>query len=331
MQIETPIRILSAEDVRRALPMKEAVETMKNAFSVLSAGHAAMPVRSHLEVPEHGGTALFMPSFVEAFGNIGVKVVNVFENNPEAGLPRIQALVCLFDGRTGAPAAVVEGTSLTALRTGAASGAATDLLARADARTLAVLGAGVQGRTQIEAVCAVRPIQEAHVYDPVLEQAEAFVAEMGPRFGVEIKVAATAGAAVRDADIVCTATVASRPVFSDSDIREGTHINAVGSYQPGVQEIPGETVKRARLVVDHRESTLAETGDLIIPIRQGLITENHIKAELGEIVLGHALARSSPEEVTLFKSVGLAVQDLAAASRILDHAQAMDLGTLVSL
>ena len=325
------IRVLSADDVRRALPMAEAIEAMRTAFSQLTSGAVRMPVRSHIDVPEYEGTALFMPSYAPCFGNIGVKVVNVFGANVQRELPRIQALVCLFDSTTGTPRAILDGTSLTALRTGAASGVATDLLARSDASRVAILGAGVQGRTQLEAVLAVRSIRTVKVYDPLPEAAGTFASEMGTHLKADIEVAASARAAVSEADIVCTATVSQTPVFADADIVAGTHINAVGCYKPQVQEIPAETVCRAQIVVDHRESALTETGDLIIPLEQGSITEADIHAELGEILAGKAVGRTSDEAVTLFKSVGVAVQDLAAAARALARAEAEQLGTVVTL
>jgi ornithine cyclodeaminase/alanine dehydrogenase-like protein (mu-crystallin family) len=325
------IRILTADDIRRALPMAAAVEVMKEAFDELSAGRVTMPARTHVDVPASGGTALFMPSHASRFGRIGVKVVSVFSRNREQGLPAIQGLVCLLDDETGAPLAVLDGTYLTALRTGAASGAATDLLARAEATTVAILGAGVQGRTQLEAVCAVRPIRTAWVHDVVPEAAEAFREEMSTALSLEVTVAPSSTQAVQGADIVCAATVSSTPVFADADLADGAHVNAVGSYQPEVQEIPAETVLRALVVVDHRQSALGEAGDLIIPIQRGLMKDTDIHAELGEVVSGTVPGRTSASQVTLFKSVGVAVQDLAAASRVLKEAQAHDLGQVARL
>jgi ornithine cyclodeaminase/alanine dehydrogenase-like protein (mu-crystallin family) len=290
-----------------------------------------MPVRSHIDVPEHDGTALFMPSYAPCFANLGVKVVNVFEANATRGLPRIQALVCLFDGATGTARAVLDGTSLTALRTGAASAVATDLLARSSASTVAILGAGVQGRTQLEAMFAVRDIRAVTVYDPLPEAAQAFAREMSGRLKTDIEVAASPRAAVSKADIVCAATVSKTPVFDDADIAAGTHINAIGSYKPDVQEIPAETMRRARIVVDHRESALAETGDLLIPLQQGSMVETDIHAELGEILLDEAAGRTSDDLVTVFKSVGVAIQDLAAATCVLERAEAQQLGTMVPI
>ncbi len=325
------LRFFSSEDVKAALSMAEAVELMKEAFAKLRSGQAVVPLRTHVEAPDHGGTALFMPSALPADGQIGLKVVTVFDGNAGLGLPRIQALVLVLDGTTGSPLAVMDGTYLTALRTGAASGAATDLLARQDAESAAILGTGVQGRTQLEAICAVRRIAKVRAFDPVEGAAAAFAREMGAALDIEIEPVPAAAQAVRGADIVCTATTSVSPVFEDEDLEPGVHVNAVGSYQPHVQEIPAETVRRARVVVDHRASALAETGDLIVPIEEQLFSEDPIHAELGEIVLGEASARASDGEVTLFKSVGVAIQDLVAAERVLDNGAQLGLGTEISL
>jgi ornithine cyclodeaminase/alanine dehydrogenase-like protein (mu-crystallin family) len=325
------LRFLSGEDVRRALPMAEAVEAMKRAFAALARGEAEMPPRTHLEVPRCQGNVLFMPCYLPGEGRLGVKVVSLFDANPGRGLPRIQAVVVVLDGTDGSPQAVIEGASLTALRTGAASGAATDLLARPDAATAAVFGAGVQGRTQLEALAAVRPIRRAWVFDADPDRAEAFAREMSETLGLVVAAARTPAEALRGADVVCTATTAKTPVFADGDLPPGAHLNAVGAYQPSAHEIPVETVERARVVVDHRASALAEAGDLLIPIQRGRFAAERIHAELGEIVLGLKAGRASDAEVTLFKSVGLAIQDLAAAAAVLDGARRLGLGTEVEL
>jgi ornithine cyclodeaminase/alanine dehydrogenase-like protein (mu-crystallin family) len=329
------IRILSQEDVRQALPMRQAIEVMKGAFAQLSSGQADVPLRTALDVPGHNGVTLFMPAYLSADDQaaplIAVKIVSVFNDNPAKGLPLIHALVVVVDATTGAPAAVMDGTYLTALRTGAASGAATDLLARPDARVVAVFGAGTQGRTQLEAVCAVRSIEAAWVHDVAPEQASAYAAEMGQRLSLPVNVARTPAEALGQADVICTATTSSSPVFNDADIRPGTHINAVGAYTPEMQEIPIETVLRARVVIDHHESSLAEAGDLLIPLRQGRMTEGHIYAELGEIASGRKAGRETRAEITLFKSVGVAVQDVAAAGAVLEAAQRLGLGTKAAL
>ncbi|MEA3338646.1 MAG: hypothetical protein U9R15_01640 [Chloroflexota bacterium] len=327
--------ILSGEDVRRALPMRQAIEAMKLAFAQLSAGRADAPLRTALDVARHDGVTLFMPGYLAASdGNddqMAIKIVSVFNDNPAHGLPLIHALVVVVDATTGAPAAVMDGTYLTALRTGAASGAATDLLARPDTSVAAIFGAGIQARTQLEAVCAVRPIEEAWVYDIAPEQAEVYAAEMSARLSLPVRAAGTPSEAVSEADVICTATTSSSPVFDDSDVRPGAHINGVGAYTPQMQEIPAETVLRAKVVIDHHEASLAEAGDLLIPLERGLMTENHIYAELGEIAAGCKPGRETEEEITFFKSVGVAVQDVAAASAALSAARSQGLGTEVSL
>lgn len=325
------LRLLSGDDVRRALPMRQAIEVMKAAFVQLSTAQADMPVRVALHVPKHNGLTLFMPAYLGADDRMAVKIVSVFNDNAARGLPLIHALVVVIDAETGVPAAVMDGTYLTALRTGAASGAATDLLARQDAQSVAILGAGVQGRTQLEAVCAVRPIRHAWVYDIVAERAAAYAAEMSTKLGLPVNVAASPAEAVSQADIICTATTSSSPVFEDADLRPGVHINAVGAYTPQMQELPAQTVVRAKVVVDHRPSILSEAGDLLIPLGQGLITESHIWAELGEVAAGIKAGRVSPEEITLFKSVGVAVQDVAAAGAVLEAARRLGLGIEVTL
>jgi ornithine cyclodeaminase/alanine dehydrogenase-like protein (mu-crystallin family) len=329
--MERRLRFLSARDVARALPMRDAVEAMKEAFRQISAGEAVAPPRTHIAVESPPGDALFMPAYVPATGKMGLKIVTLFGDNAARGLPRIQALMIVLDAITGSPLAVMDGTSLTAIRTGAASGAATDLLARPDATVVAIFGAGPQAKTQLEAVCAVRPIRRAMIFDPGTERAEALATEMAPRLGIPVLAARSPAEALAGADIVCAATTSVEPVFADHDVAPGTHINAVGSYKPTVREIPAETVRRARVVVDHRPAALAEAGDIIIPMKQGLIEKDHICAELGEIVAGLKKGRESTQQVTLFKSVGVAVQDIAAANRILAAAERLNLGTEFAL
>jgi alanine dehydrogenase len=325
------IRILTREEVHRALPMSQAIEAVRDAFAQLSTGRADVPLRTSLKVPRHDGVALFMPAYLSDDDGMGIKIVSVFNHNPAKGLPLIHALVIVLNAETGAPEAVMDGTYLTALRTGAASGAATDVLARQDARVVAVFGAGAQGRTQLEAVCAVRTIEEAWVYDVSRERAEAMVDEMSEGMAASVEVAETPAEAVRRADVVCTATTSTSPVFNDDDVEPGTHINAIGAYTPQMQEIPPETVLRAKVVIDHREAALAEAGDLLTPIEQGLMAAEHIHAELGEIVTGARPGRESEEEITLFKSVGVAVQDVAAAEAVLAAAREIGLGTTLAL
>jgi ornithine cyclodeaminase len=310
--------------------MHEAIEAMKRAFGALSDGRAEVPLRTRLPVASHDALSIFMPAFVggEDGESLAIKVVSLFPDNPGRGLGYIQAAVLVLEPDTGRALGLLEGSTLTAIRTGAAGGAAVDLLSRPDSRVLALFGAGAQGRTQVEAACTARKIETVWIFDADRARAEALGKELagtGP-VPLDVRVASSPSEAVADADVICTATTSAKPVFADSDIRTGVHISAVGSYTPEMQEIPGDTVRRARLFVDSRSAALAETGDLIQPIRAGLISQDHITAELGELVLGRQEGRRSAQEVTLFKSVGVAVQDAVAATLALRNARRLGLG-----
>jgi len=309
----------SADDVRRALPMSDAVEAMKQAFAELSAGQAIAPQRIHMALPHAGGDVLFMPAAGIDAGQISMKTITLFEGNHAKGLPFIQALVVLLDGTDGRPLAIMDGAAITSIRTGAASGAATDLLARPDAESVAIFGAGAQAQTQLEAVCAVRPIVRASVYDACTLTAVEFETEMSRRLHIDVTAASSPAENLEGADIVCTATTAHEPVFDDADLAPGTHVNAVGSYKPDVREAPAETVVRARVFVDETSAIMEEAGDILMPIADGLIGADHICAELGQVVSGDKAGRRNDSEITFFKSVGVAIQDLAAAGRVLSN------------
>lgn len=317
---------LSADDVRQSLPMPDAIDAMRNAFEQLSDGQVDLPVRQCLDAAGETGVALVMPCHSNSQQLFSVKVATVFHGNRQRDLPSVQSLLILTDAETGKHLAVMDGASVTAIRTGAASGVATDLLARSDARVVAVLGAGVQARTQLKAVCCVRSIRRAQVFAPSATAAEQFANEMSRQIGIPVQHATSPAEALRDADIVCAATSSKTPVFDDSDLSPGVHINGVGSYRCDMVEIPAATVCRARVVVDHRESALEEAGDLISPLDQGLIQPSHISTELGEILLGRSPGRKTADETTFFKSVGVAIQDLSAAALALENAQRLGLG-----
>jgi len=326
--------ILTGDDVRKALPMNGAIEAMKSAYAALSDGTAVVPLRTRLSIPNSEALSLFMPAYVRTDESeaLAIKVVSLFPKNPQRGLAYIQAAVLAFDAQTGRAIALIEGSALTAIRTGAGSGAAIDILARSDSHTAAIFGAGVQGRTQLEAACTVREIHKAWIYDSDPERARAFAEEMAGQGPIprDLKPAPTPQAAVAGADVVCTATTSLSPVFADKDIQPGTHISAIGSYTAEMQEIPPETVQRALVIVDSRSAVLAESGDLIRPIQSGLISEAHVFAELGEILLGKKSGRRTNDEVTYFKSVGVAVQDAMAAQLAIRNAKEMRLGQEVN-
>jgi len=326
--------ILSGADVRRAVTMAEAIQAVKGAYIQLSAGQAIVPLRTAVPVQKQEGVTLFMPAYLSASDALGAKIVSVFAGNLARGLPLIHAVVIVLDAETGRPVAIMDGTYLTALRTGAASGVATDLLARPDARVAAIFGAGAQARTQLEAVCTVRSIEKVWVYDAVTERAAAYAEEMKTRgrpIPSAIAVASSPAQAVRDADVICTATTSTTPVFDDADLKPGVHVNGIGSYTPEMQEVPAETVARARVVVDSRSASLAEAGDLLIPLKKGLIRKADIHGEIGEVAAGQIPGRQSGDEVTFFKSVGVAVQDVAVAAWILRRAAELGLGIEVDL
>jgi len=325
---------LTANEIRTLVPMSDAIALMKEAFRELSAGAAVAPLRTPIEVARERAVTLVMPAAVPSVGGLGVKVVSVFPNNPARGLPTIHALVCLVSPDDGTALAIMDGTYLTALRTGAVSGAATDLMARPEARTLALFGAGAQAATQLEAVCAVRSITEIRLVTRSAERGTAFIARMRarhPDLAGRIRIARDAADALRGADVICTATPATEALFADEAVEAGTHINAIGAYTPAMQEVPAATVARARIVVDQREAAWAEAGDLVIARDSGLITAGDIYAELGELVGGTKPGRHSPEEITLFKSVGNAVQDIAVARRAVDRAGERGVGQTIQL
>lgn len=328
------LRVLTQADIRQAISMAEAIEVVKGAFAQLSAGRAHVPLRTQLFFPEHNAVTLVMPAHLKDTGSLGVKVVSVFPRNPEIGLPTTHAVVVTVDAETGQPTAILDGTYLTALRTGAASGAATDLLARREAECVAIVGAGGQGRTQLLGVCAVRDIRRVWVYDAIPERASQYAQEArqwGGRVPSDIMVAHSAAEAVAAADIICTATTSKTPVVDARHIRPGVHINGIGSYSPEMQEVDESIVARAKIVVDSRVAALAEAGDLVIPMLKGMISEHNIHAELGELVLGIKPARESQEEITFFKAVGNAVQDMSVAHRVLQRATELHLGTEIVL
>src|SRR5512139_2912251 len=321
--------ILTADEVRKALPMDEAIEAMKRAYASLSAGTAEVPLRTRLPLPGSEALSLFMPAYVRSQdGNaLAIKIVSLFPTNPARGLAYIQAAVLAFDPETGQAIALLEGSALTAIRTGAASGAAIDLLARPESRVVAIFGAGAQGRTQLEAACTARQIETAFICDADENKAASFAEEMMTKgFAKEVRVALTPREAVENADIICTATTSLKPVFEDTYVKPGTHISGVGSYTPEMQEVPPETLQRAKIFVDSRSASLEEAGDLIQPLRAGLFDESHICGELGEVILGSVPGRQSEDEITYFKSVGVAVQDAMAAQIALTNARKMNIG-----
>jgi len=327
---EAVLLYLSHADVWRALPMADAIEAMHTAFLQLAGGRVTMPARSKVEIPEANGVVLLMLCYAAGMHRVSLKLLTQFADNGRLGLPLIQAVVLLADAVNGRLLALVDGSAITALRTGAASGVATRLLASPGADTAAIFGAGVQARTQLEAVCTVRQIKQVRVFDCCRAAAEAFAQDMSSRLGIPVLATSSAAETLAGAQIVCTATTSTTPVFEDRDLPAGVHINAVGSWRPRTAEIPPDTICRAHVFVDHRVAAMEEAGDLLMPLQEGRITAEHIRAELGDLIANRVAGRQTRDEITLFKSVGLAVQDLFAAARAVENARRSGIGTALT-
>jgi ornithine cyclodeaminase/alanine dehydrogenase-like protein (mu-crystallin family) len=324
------IKFLTQNDVKYCIDMPSAIDAMAYAFSLLSSGDVVVPQRLSMDLEKHNGGSLFMPVYIPSKSLVGLKTVHIHEENAKKNLPVIHAIYSVFDAVTGRTLAVMDGEYLTAIRTGAASGLATKFLARRDSKVLVLFGAGVQSRTQAEAVCAVRPIKEIHVFDIDQSKAKFFSIDMLTRINADIT-PQTDMSVLETADIICTATTSNFPLFDDDILKPGLHINAIGSYTPRMCEIPYETIKRSKLVVDSVNACLIEAGDIIQPIESGIITKDHIHAEIGEIVLGDRAGRLNDKDITVFKSVGNAVQDLAAAAVIMENAERLNIGSTINL
>jgi len=308
---------INGEQVRSVLSMREAIGLMRQAFVSISNKEATVPLRSAIDIPEQEARALFMPVYVPSLGCIGVKVVSVYPNNSAVrGIPNIHGQLLLIGAADGVPLCVIDAEYLTALRTGAASGVATDLLALPYAMTLAIFGTGVQAFTQVAGVCAVRAIESIFVFGREERSSMDFAAALQKEFGISACVGARAD--LREADIICTATNSRVPVLDVSDVKKGCHINAIGSFKPDMQELPSAVVVMADLWVDQEAAALSEAGDLLVPLSKGLISPAHIKGELGEVLSGRISGRVDPEAITLFKSLGNAVQDIFAAKFVYD-------------
>jgi alanine dehydrogenase len=317
------LRLLSANDVRIALPMHEAIETARAAFAALSAGKVDMPLRS--SVATNKGVTFTMPAYRHSAPMAAVKMVSAYNENPRIGLPVVNAVVIVLDADTGLPNALMAGNALTAIRTGAGGGLAADLLARRAASVVALFGAGTQARAQLQGVMAVRAIEQVNLISRTGCSARKLADEIrSAPDAPAVSVTETPRQAVADADIVITATTSRTPVFDGEDLKPGTHITGIGSYTPQMQEVDAATVRRATVVVDSRAACSAEAGDIIV-------AGARIDAELGEIVNGDKPGRRSEHQLTFFKSVGIAIQDAVAAEAVVQTAQEQGLGQIVTL
>jgi ornithine cyclodeaminase len=322
------LRVLSANDVTRLLPMRECIEVMERALAAFARGEVVQPVRLMTRTADESGVLALMPAHVGGIG-FGFKAVTVFHGNDERGLPSHQGLITLIDAETGTPLALMDGTRITAMRTAAVSAVATRHLARTDASVATIIGTGVQARTHAEALACVRELSEIRIVGRRPDAAQQLAAELADR--LPARAFDDAAAALDGADIVATVTASPAPVFAPEAIAPGTHINAVGAYTATTREVPSETVAAARVFVDDRTAALSEAGDLLLAIADGAIDESHVVGTLGEVLIGQVQGRTDAQQITIFESLGLGLEDIAAASQVYGRALEDGIGTDVEI
>ena len=323
--------VLSEKDVRQLLDVEELIHALEQAHIQFSTGKAVMPVRQVVPLPQIKGRITSMPAYLSEAKALGMKVVTFFQENPNKELQAILATIHLYSPETGKLAAVMDGTYITAIRTACASAMATKALANPEAPILGILGAGVQARAHIRTLCKVREIKTIKVHSPSGKNARRLKEELEPEIKIKIEPVETAEEAIREADLLVTATTAKEPILNSGWLKPGLHINAVGSHRPDQREIDAATMKRAKVFVDSREAIMAECGDVLLAIKEGAITENHASVEIGKVLAGKETGRTSPNEITLYKSVGIAIQDVAAAQLVYQKAVAKKAGTNVEI
>lgn len=320
------MRVLNREHVEAVLTLPACIAVMDGVMRALAEGRARLPLRPVVPL-ENSDLLLLMPAALTGEGGaVGVKLLTLFGDNPARGLPAIQGLVVLFDPHDGRVVAVADAASVTAIRTAAVSAVAARLLANPEAGDLALLGSGAQASTHLSAMRAVRPIRRVRVWSRTPEHAHAFAQHEGHKHGLSIEVCPTPDDAVRDADLICACTAAVEPVLHSHAVADGAHVCAVGAYTADMRECDSALVQRAGVWVDSHESAWHEAGDLIQPLREGVITQAHVVGTLGEALLGRVAGRTAAQQVTLFKSCGLAAQDVAAVRFLAEAAQRAELG-----
>lgn len=330
------ILILREEDILKAVDIKDIIEADKEALKNYSDGGSDIPLRTVIDVDkDSSSTAIFMPGYIKDKNALGMKIIDIYPDNIEKGLVTSPSTMILIDNDNGFVKAILDGTILTRLRTGAVSGAATEVLANEDARSFLLIGTGGQAGTQLEAVLAVRDIEEAYVFDVNYERAEAFAKEMNEKLkGYGAKILAIKGLdeVLGDVDIITTVTTSKKPVFDGNKVKKGVHVNSVGSYTPDMQETPPELLVRAdKIFTDTKEGVIEEAGDVIIPISEGKISKEKVAHELGDLLLGREVGRESKEEITWFKTVGFAGLDLVAGEKIYQLAKDKGIGTKIEM
>lgn len=330
------ILILREEDILKAVDIKDIIEADKEALKNYSDGGSDIPLRTVIDVDkDSSSTAIFMPGYIKNKNALGMKIIDIYPDNIEKGLVTSPSTMILIDKDNGFVKAIIDGTILTRLRTGAVSGAATEVLANEDARSFLLIGTGGQAGTQLEAVLAVRDIEEAYVFDVNYERAEAFAKEMNEKlkcYGAKILAIKDLDEVLGDVDIITTVTTSKKPVFDGNKVKKGVHVNSVGSYTPDMQETPPELLVRAdKIFTDTKEGVIEEAGDVIIPMKEGKISKEKLAHELGDLLLGREVGRESKEEITWFKTVGFAGLDLVAGEKIYQLAKEKGIGTKIEM
>lgn len=323
--------VLSEKQVQSLIDLDELIAALAQAHIQYSTGKAVMPVRLVVPLPQIQGRITSMPGYLNEDKALGMKVVTYFQDNPKQNLPAILATIMLFSSETGKMIAAMDGGYITAIRTACASALATQALANADTPVLGILGAGVQARAHIQALTRVRQLKRIKLYSPSGKSALAIKTELEPQCGVTIDIVSSTENAVRDSDLLVTVTTAKDPIVKAEWLKPGVHINAVGSHRPDLREIDGATLKRAKVVVDSREAIMAECGDILLALKEGSIVESDMHGEIGEVLAGTKVGRSSPNEITLYKSVGIAIQDVATAQLVYRKALERNVGTNVEI
>lgn len=323
--------LLNREDIKKVFTMQDAIEADKKAFELVVEGKCEAPLRTNIQAPKHEGCFLFMPAYVEEMDTASLKIINIFPHNIDHGIPSSPAQVLLIDGTTGVVSAVLDGTYVTQMRTGAASGAAFDVLAKKDCRIGALIGTGGQAATQLEAMLAARKLEEVRVYDLNPGRTQAFAEQMQKElasYGARILAAKSSDEAIEDADLLITVTPSSKPVFDGTKVKQGATISCVGAYQHHMQEMDPAILPRAsKIYFDSKDAVLSESGDILIPLEQGIITEKDFTGDIGQVIKGELIGRENDDEIIVFETVGVATQDLVAAKTIYDRAVKAGVGT----
>jgi ornithine cyclodeaminase/alanine dehydrogenase-like protein (mu-crystallin family) len=329
--------LVSHREVTGLLPMRECIDVMADAFRALAVGNAQLPLRQVIRLPGSPNLLALMPGQLGVSSRerqqpaLGAKIITVFPGNDATPVDSHLGVVLLFEAEMGRLVAIIDASSVTAIRTAAVSGVATKLLSNPDAGDLAILGAGVQAMTHLDAMTCVRTIRRVRVWSRTRARCEQFASRAQKKTGIVVEVCASGEEAVKGADLICTVTASREPVLKGEWIRDGAHVNAVGSALPTARELDSAAIARSKVYVDRRESAMAEAGDILIPTSEGAISTDHIRGEIGEVLMGAEAGRESDREITVFKSLGLAIEDLAAARHIYEKGVALGTGVWVSL